>query len=173
MTPPELGALLDELATLPYGLEAVDQRSHALQCAGFALADGLDDEMVLACALHDVGRAPSVASAFAHLPHERAGALIASESIGMRAAALVAGHVEAKRYLVAMEPYPLSPASVASLERQGGAMTPPERRVLEAGPFFRELLALRRYDDRAKVPGAPAPSVADVVAIYARLLRSR
>jgi gamma-butyrobetaine dioxygenase len=51
----ELRELIDGLARLPYGGEAVDQRRHALQCAGQAVAAGADGELVLAAALHDIG----------------------------------------------------------------------------------------------------------------------
>jgi predicted HD phosphohydrolase len=172
MTSQEVGRLLDSLARLPYGLEVVDQRAHALQSAGLALADGWDDEMVLACALHDVGRAPAVAAAFEGIAHEVAGDRVVSALIGSRAGTLVGEHVAAKRYLVSDPSYVLSPASVASLAMQGGPMTAGERAAFEALPLFSEILALRRYDDAAKVPGAAAPSVADVVEIYARI-RSR
>jgi predicted HD phosphohydrolase len=169
----ELARLLNSLARLPYGLEAVDQRAHALQTAGLALADGWDDEMVLACALHDVGRAPAVAAAFEGFAHEVAGDRVVSALIGSRAGTLVGGHVAAKRYLVSESGYALSPASIASLAVQGGAMTQAERSAFEAQPLFGELLALRRYDDAAKVPGAAAPGVDEIVEIYARIRANR
>jgi predicted HD phosphohydrolase len=173
MTSQELGRLLDSLARLPYGLEVVDQREHALQSAGLALADGWDDEMVLACALHDIGRAPAVAATFEGIAHEVAGDRVVSALIGSRAGTLVGGHVAAKRYLVSVPGYALSAASVASLAAQGGPMTDAERAAFEALPLFSEMLTLRRYDDAAKVPGAAAPSVTDVVGIYVRMRSKR
>jgi hypothetical protein len=47
----ELAGLIEGLAGLPYGGEAADQRRHALQCAGHAVAAGSYDELVLAAAL--------------------------------------------------------------------------------------------------------------------------
>jgi predicted HD phosphohydrolase len=38
------------------GAEAVSQLEHALQCADLAETAGADDDLVLACLLHDVGR---------------------------------------------------------------------------------------------------------------------
>ncbi|MGW5699146.1 hypothetical protein ACWEWX_53005, partial [Streptomyces asiaticus] len=61
LTGEELTALLDGLAGLPYGGEAVDQRTHALQTAWLAMDAGADDELVVAAALHDIGRARPVA----------------------------------------------------------------------------------------------------------------
>jgi predicted HD phosphohydrolase len=96
-------------------LTAVDQRRHALQCAGHAVAAGSDDELVLAAALHDIGRAEPVRAEFPGLPHEQAGAAFARDRIGEGVAWLIGQHVPAKRYLVAVdEAYfgQLSPAPV-------------------------------------------------------------
>jgi predicted HD phosphohydrolase len=82
LTSDELAELIEGLAGLPYGGEAVDQRRHALQCAGHAVAAGSDDELVLATALHDIGRAEPVRAEFPGLPHEQAGAAFARDRIG-------------------------------------------------------------------------------------------
>jgi len=69
---------------------------------------------------------------------------------------LVAGHAEAKRYLVTVQPTyarGLSPDSTTTLARQGGAMTGDEVRAFARGPHCAALVALRRADDGAKVPG--------------------
>src|SRR5713101_5834870 len=39
-----------------YGKEEVTELAHALQCADLAQGAGADEELVLACLLHDVGR---------------------------------------------------------------------------------------------------------------------
>lgn len=74
MTPESLAELIDGLAGLPDGGEPVDQRTHALQCAWHAARSGDRDELVLAAALHDVGRADPVRARYPELPHELAGA---------------------------------------------------------------------------------------------------
>src|SRR2546426_12109369 len=76
-------------AARQYGKERVTELAHALQCAELAAGAGGDEEMVLACLLHDVGRyavaqeeisdtleagAPRVAEAG---PHEARGGPIA------------------------------------------------------------------------------------------------
>jgi predicted HD phosphohydrolase len=51
-------ALIDILATSAGVFdddELVDNLTHALQCAALALADGADDELVVAALFHDVG----------------------------------------------------------------------------------------------------------------------
>ena len=71
-------------------------------------------------------------------------------------------HVEAKRYLCAVDAdyqARLSPASVKSLALQGGPLTPEGVREFEANPFFREAVRLRRWDDEAKVPGLDVPGL--------------
>ena len=47
--------LLDQRGSQQYGLEAVSQREHALQCAHLAETAGEPDALVIACLLHDLG----------------------------------------------------------------------------------------------------------------------
>jgi predicted HD phosphohydrolase len=174
----ELTELVTGLAGLPYDGEAVDQRSHALQCAALAVAGGADDALVLAAALHDVGRSEPVRGAWPDLPHEQAGAAFARQRLDEQVAWLIAQHVPAKRYLVATDPAyfaQLSPASVRSLERQGGPMDAAEVRGFAAHPLVHSAVALRRWDEAAKDPRGrelPIPELLTVLARYrARLDR--
>ncbi|MCK6693544.1 MAG: phosphohydrolase, partial [Thermoanaerobaculia bacterium] len=71
---------------------------------------------------------------------------------------LVAGHVQAKRYLVSTDTdyyAGLSEASKITLEKQGGLLSPEEQHAFEQDPLFEQHLALRRIDERAKVEGLP------------------
>src|SRR5688500_5708072 len=43
-------------AARSYGGESVTELAHALQCADLARTAGVDEELQLACLLHDVGR---------------------------------------------------------------------------------------------------------------------
>lgn len=170
----ELVALVDALAALPYGGEAVDQRGHALQAAGQAIAAGADADAVVAAALHDVGRAPAVRAQYPGLVHEAAGALFVQELFGDRAAWLVAAHVPAKRYLVTVdERYAagLSPASVRSLELQGGRLRDDDVTAFEAHPWATDAVRLRVWDDAAKVTGADAPDPEDLLRWFAKARR--
>src|ERR1700749_1696905 len=153
LTAAGLAELVNGLAGLPYGGEAVDQRQHALQCAGHAVAAGSDDELVLAAALHDIGRAEPVRAEFPGLPHEAAGEALARDRVGEEVAWLIGQHVPAKRYLVAVdEAYfgQLSPASVRSLERQGGPMDAAEVAQFGSHPRAEDAVALRGWDEAAK-----------------------
>lgn len=70
----------------------------------------------------------------------------------------MAGHVQAKRYLVSTDPDyygGLSEASKITLEKQGSLLSPEEQRAFEQNPLFEQHLALRRIDERAKVEGMP------------------
>ncbi len=161
-------ALLDGMAGLPYGGEAVDQLFHARQCAGLALDAGADVDLVVAALLHDVGRAKPVVGQFPGLPHELAGGRFCEDLLSARVAWLVAAHVPAKRYLVATGASyvdDLSPASLRSLERQGGALSVSEICAFAKHRWAEDALALRRWDEAAKDPEARAPTVDDLVAL--------
>ena len=73
-------------------------------------------------------------------------------------------HAEAKRYLCATDDgyhVLLSPASQRTLVVQGGVMTPAEVTAFAAHPWCADGLALRRWDDQAKVPGKRTTPLAD------------
>lgn len=176
LTRDELAGLIEGLAGLPYGGEAVDQRRHALQCAGHAVAAGSDDELVLAAALHDIGRAEPVRAEFPGLPHEAAGEAFARDRVGEGVGWLIGQHVPAKRYLVAVdEAYfgQLSPASVRSLERQGGPMSAAEVEQFRSHPRAEDAVALRRWDEAAKDAEAPGLPVADLLRVFDRYRTAR
>ncbi|HEY4442494.1 MAG TPA: HD domain-containing protein [Candidatus Elarobacter sp.] len=165
-----LRAILDEAAQRSYGGEAVDELSHALQTAYLAAASGADDELVLACALHDVGHLPSVARRTGTTMHEYVGGAFVAEAVSQRAGRIVAAHVRAKRYLVATEPDyrgKLSGTSHRTLLSQGGPLDAVGIAAFQRLPWAGDAIALRRWDDAAKVPGAPEIVVDDLIAIYA------
>lgn len=168
----DLAALIEGLAGLPYGGEPVDQRAHALQTGWQARQVGADDELLLAATLHDIGRAAPVQAQWPELPHELSGAEFARRHFGERAAWIIAQHVPAKRYLVAVDAEyhaQLSPASVASLVRQGGPMSDAEVAEFGAHPNADEAVMVRRWDDNAKGLDAPVLPVAEVLAAFVRL----
>jgi gamma-butyrobetaine dioxygenase len=167
-----LGMLIEGLAGLPYGGEAVDQRAHALQTGWHARQFGSDDELLLAATLHDVGRAAPVAARWPALPHELSGAEFARAHLGERAAWIIAQHVPAKRYLVATDAgyrAHLSPASIASLMRQGGPMNEAEVAEFRARSGAEDAIMVRRWDDNAKDPGGMQITIAEVLDAYDRL----
>ena len=157
--------------------EAVSPLEHALQCAQLAEAACAEPPLVAAALLHDIGHfidAPQDAGLVDDAHELRAVPFLAR---GFSAEVLepVRLHVQAKRYLVATAAQyvqALSPASVCALPLQGGPMTADEQRWFERFPFAQNALRLRRWDDDAKVPGRPVPSLAHYVALLRQLAGS-
>jgi predicted HD phosphohydrolase len=169
VTPPasvdELLALLARGADV-YDEPDVDALSHALQCGALLRRQRSDDvELAVAGLVHDIS---DIADPHDHRDHDRRGADLVRPLLGDRVAALVGAHVLAKRYLVATDPSyraALSPRSVETLVDQGDALADTE---LRHDPDFDAMLALRRADERAKLPGAPV----DTLATWRRLLEA-
>ena len=147
--------------------EPVSQLEHALQAAYHARRDGAPDWLVAASLLHDIGHLlhdlpEHVADLGVDARHEDAGHAWLAQYFGPEVTAPVRMHVDAKRYLCATDAEYLSllsPASVQSLQLQGGPFSEEEAREFEQQPFAREAVRLRRWDDLAKVPGMPVPGL--------------
>ena len=147
--------------------EAVSQTEHALQSAHLARSAGAADELVVAALLHDVGHMLSglpedVAQRGVDDTHEDAGAEWLERHFGPAVSAPVRLHVAAKRYLCAVDPSyrnGLSPASQLSLRLQGGPFSAEEARDFEQQSHHADAVALRRWDDGAKVPGLEVPGL--------------
>jgi len=147
-----LGAMLsaesDEFTELDHGLQtaALLEQQHAD-----------DHELLVAGLVHDLAHpwdGPGQPR------HAVMGANAVRAVLGDRVASLIAGHVPAKRYLVATRPEysaVLSADSVMTLERQGGPMDEREVAAFELDPHYRAMVALRIADDHAKVPDAVVP----------------
>lgn len=159
-------ALLKNAENQDYIGEPISQLAHALQCGEFAAQSGASDDEVIAALLHDIGHLCAAENAakmggFGIDSHHRIGGDFArelgfSECVG----ALIEGHVEAKRYLVAKHPKylnELSDASKETLKRQGGPMSDEELQQFESHPQFKTMLKLRTWDDRAKLIEWPGP----------------
>jgi gamma-butyrobetaine dioxygenase len=155
-------ALFDgEPATAMYD-EVVTEREHALQAALLARSAGADDATVAAALLHDVGRLLLVDMHAGDRAHERLGEHHLAQWFGPEVTAPVGLHVAAKRYLCATEPEyldTLSAVSVRSLAVQGGPMGDDEVAAFRARDGWEAAVALRRWDDEAKVAGLTTPDV--------------
>ena len=157
-----------------YG-EAVCQTAHALQSARQAEIDDASPELVIAALLHDLGHlfAPESPSMFETDDHHEAiGAERLMPVFGPAVAHPIALHVAAKRYLCAVDPNywaGLSPTSKQSLMLQGGPFDDAQRTRFETLPYWRDAVALRRYDDSAKTLGAPTSGLSDYRALMERL----
>ena len=158
--------------------EELAQLDHALQTAGRARSAGASDELVAAALLHDVGHLLFLAGE-ARGPHEATGPAFLADLFPQSVLAPIALHVQAKRFLCAVEPTyhnTLSAGSAASLARQGGAMTSGEVVTFESVTGWSDAVALRRWDDVGKdigraVGDAGEAGVAEL-ASYEPLLRS-
>jgi predicted HD phosphohydrolase len=166
-TPPErlnpetVIAMVEDLADLPYGLEPVDQRSHALQSARLAMDDGADPELVVAALLHDIGRHPALLAEYPDLDHEDSARVFLDQHFGNRVGWLAWAHVPAKLYLVETEPTyadGFSAGSVASLVGQLQSIGAEVIKEFADHPWRDDALRLRRWDDAAKVPAGPEPA---------------
>jgi phosphonate degradation associated HDIG domain protein len=161
--------------------EPVSQLEHALQSAYHALQAGADDELVVAALLHDVGhlitRLPEdCAEHGIDDRHEALGQAWLKQHSLPAVSEPVRLHVAAKRYLCATDSaymQQLSAASQTSLKLQGGPFTPAEAAEFEANPHYREAVALRRWDDLAKVPDMQVPTLDHYRERLARVLHDR
>ncbi len=138
--------------------EPVTVLEHSLQAAALAEHDGDAVEVIVAALLHDLGwllhGGPRA--------HELRAAVHLEQFFGPEVVEPVRLHVQAKRYLAAVEPgynTLLSEASVRTMAIQGGPMADAEAETFLTEPFAADAVALRRLDDRAKVPGASTPGL--------------
>jgi phosphonate degradation associated HDIG domain protein len=160
-------ALFEERGSAAYVGEAVSQREHALQAAWAAERDGASPALIAAALLHDVGHLlhdlpEDCALDGIDSRHEERGRAWLAAHFGPAVTEPIRLHVAAKRYLCATNAAyrdALSPASVRSLQLQGGAFTPEEAAEFIRQPFAAEAVALRRWDDAAKVPGLSVPGL--------------
>jgi len=162
-----LAAFLGSAARL-YGGEPVTELAHSLQCAELAREAGADEELQLACLLHDVGRFAvdprqildkkdqTLGAGAGARGHHEVGADLIAPWVPARVAWLVRMHAEAKRYLCATEPAyydALTPGSRFTMTLQGGTMKTDEAARQAQHPWMADAVRLRRWDDLAKVPG--------------------
>ena len=154
--------LYERFGTRDYIGEPVSQIEHMSQAAELAIAEGFDDEVVLAAFFHDIGHlcgGDASMGGYGVVSHERIGAeYLRRCGFGERMAQLVEYHVEAKRYLTLRQAgyyQRLSEASRRTLEYQGGVMSEAEADAFERDPLFEVSLRMREWDERAKEVGVP------------------
>ena len=159
--------------------EAVSQAEHAAQAAALASDAGASDALVVAALLHDLGHllggAPDAAVRDRDLHHEDVGARFLARWFPPEVTEPIRFHVEAKRYLCATDPVyvtSLSPASVRSLELQGGPMGAADVAAFARSRFAEEATRLRRWDDLAKDPDRVVAPVASYLETMVALVSS-
>lgn len=162
----DIFAMFNRLGGLRYG-EDVTQIEHVLQAAHGAREDGASDSLIAAALLHDIGQFMDDAGNAAEkhgidARHEISGADFLARHFPLEVSEPVRLHVNAKRYLCAVEPgylEALSRASAISLQLQGGVYTKAEAAEFVALPFAQEAIKLRRYDDMGKRSGWDVPEL--------------
>lgn len=150
-----------------YGGEPVTQLEHALQCAALAQAEGASAHLVTASLLHDIFHLVE-GTDDKNQPHDQCGAQLLAELFPSEVTEPVRLHVDAKRYLCAIDPLywsGLSDMSKHSLVWQGGPFSPDEAAAFICQPYAEDAVRLRQWDDAAKVIGVATPSLDDFIPI--------
>jgi phosphonate degradation associated HDIG domain protein len=178
----DLLSLYEEKGDGHYG-EVISQTEHALQCAALAQKHGAKDVLVVAALLHDVGHLLADLQQENRFEveidddgHEGLGARALAPIFGQEVARPVALHVMAKRWRCTTDPdyyEQLSPTSRASLLAQGGLLSPDVAKRFESHPGFKSAVALRTWDDEAKVEGVDAGKIRDYEDLLSRLASAR
>lgn len=163
----EIRGLFAKRGNSQYGKEAVTQLEHGLQCAALAEQNNAPPALIVASLLHDIGHL------LHDLPddapdqgiddhHETSGYNYLRKHFGLEVTEPVRQHVDAKRYLCTVdEGYmsQLSEPSIISLRLQGGKMSNEELEEFRSTPHWEASVALRRWDDMAKVVDLPTPTI--------------
>jgi gamma-butyrobetaine dioxygenase len=147
--------------------EPVSMTEHMLQSAYAAEQEGAPPRLVAAALLHDYGHfihdLPSDSAQHGvDTQHEEVAHAFLSRHFGPEIAEPIRMHVAAKRYLCAIDPSymeQLSPASILSLELQGGPYSPQEVAEFDESLYAEAAVRLRRWDDVGKIAGLPTPDL--------------
>ena len=147
-----------------YGGEAVTQLEHALQAADLAKKNHASDSLIAASLLHDL---PEMASeeGIDDVHEDLAGRFLKEYFIDA-VTEPVKLHVQAKRYLCAVEPgyyESLSQPSKTSLALQGGIMVDQEIVEFQKNPYYHDAVSLRKWDDLAKVSNLDCPDLNEYI----------
>lgn len=177
----QLAMLFAEQGESEYLGEPVTQAEHMLQAAAYAEASGAPNPLIAAALLHDVGHFIGEISGHELMSgtdnrHSHTGADWLAAWFPETVTEPIRMHVAAKRYLCAVEPGYfdlLSDASVYTLRVQGGPMSGEEIADFARGGYADDAVALRRWDEAAKVPNAHVPDFDHYRPLLQRLIEAR
>lgn len=162
-----------------YGFEAVSQLEHALQAAALGEQAGAEPALIAAALLHDIGHL------LHNLPddateqgiddqHEALGQRWLKRYFDDRVTEPVRLHVDAKRYLCAIDSEYMSSLSKPSLQSmaiQGGVMSQDEAQSFASLASCDDAVRLRRWDDAAKVVDHKTPPLSHFLEIVASCVK--
>jgi predicted HD phosphohydrolase len=154
-----------QAASIRYGQSAVTELEHSLQCAELADQAGADEELVIACMLHDVARSAvpqeqvsdtlqSADVAPDAKNHGEAAAELMKDMLPERSLFCIRYHAEAKQYLCQVNPAyrdRLADASIQTLAVQSDSTSREKLDTLANHRFWKDALRVRTWDDGAKV----------------------
>ena len=163
----EIFAKFREYGSGAYLGEPVSMTEHMPQSAYAAEQEAAPPRLVAAALLHDYGHfihdlPEDSAEHGVDTQHEEVAHAFLSKHFGPEIAEPIRMHVAAKRYLCAVEPEymdELSPASILSLELQGGPYSDEEVAEFERSPYAEDAVRLRRWDDVGKLAGLETPDL--------------
>ena len=174
-----LGDIFARCGAEEYLGEPVTMAEHMLQGAALAEEAGALDEMIAGALLHDIGHfthefPDNVAELGIDSVHEEAGAVVLAPFFPPVVIDCVRHHVAAKRYLCGTDAKyfdRLSPASVHSLNLQGGPMGTEEAAGFRrSNPNLRAILQVRIWDEAGKEAGKPTPDFAHYAPVLQRVV---
>jgi len=154
-------------ANICYGESAVTELEHADDA-------GADEELVIACMLHDVARFAAPQEQISDtlqetkisegaMGHGEVAARMMFELLPARTLFCIRHHAEAKQYLCQTNPSyraKLAPASIRTLEIQAAETGQKELDSLAEHEWWKDALRVRVWDDSAKQKGKPTKSFA-------------
>lgn len=158
--------------------EPVTMAQHMLQGATIAEQNGMDEDIIVGALLHDIGHFTSEFGTYSPQDtedrhHEDAGAEVLAPFFPSVITDCVRYHVAAKRYLCATRPEyfkRLSPASVHTLELQGGPMSAQEVAGFEANPNLEKIIQVRYLDEAGKRADMQTPDFHHFAPMVQRLV---
>ena len=171
--------IFDRRGAESYLGEDVTMSQHMLQAAQCAEKSGADNSLIVAALLHDIGHykneipETSLAKGINNY-HEEAGANFLEDYFPISVVEPIRQHVAAKRYLCAVKSDyfdRLSPASVHTLNLQGGPMNQEEVKEFEKNDYLEQCINLRYWDEDAKDPDRVCPSFTSYRALIESLVK--